>query len=130
MEVNIKPTDIDKIMVVNGPGSFTGIRIGLTVAKTISYSLNIPIYTISSLKAYLVSSEIENKMCVIEDSKGYYIGTSEFEVYASSLDDYKNYNKVENKLNILKIMEYINTLKPVNVHGVKANYVKVIEALK
>jgi hypothetical protein len=27
-------------------------------------------------------------------------------------------------------MEYINTLKPVNVHGVKANYVKVIEALK
>jgi hypothetical protein len=27
-------------------------------------------------------------------------------------------------------MNYIDTIKPVNVHGVKANYVKVIEALK
>ena len=129
-ENNLDVKDLKKIIVVNGPGSFTGIRIGLTVAKTISYSLNIPIYTISSLKAYLVSSKLDNKMCVIEDSKGYYIGTNSFEIYTDSLDNYKEYNKVENKLNILKIMEYINTLKPVNVHGVKANYVKVIEALK
>ena len=129
-EKNIKLNDLNKIVVVNGPGSFTGIRIGVTVAKTISYSLNIPIYTISSLKAYLVSSDIDNKMCVIEDSKGYYIGTNSFELYTDSLENYKNYNVIENKLNILKIMEYINTIKPVNVHAVKANYVKVIEALK
>ena len=129
-EKDMKLNDFNRIVAVNGPGSFTGIRIGLTVAKTISYSLNIPIYTISSLKAYLVSSKLDNKMCVIEDSKGYYIGTNSFEIYTDSLDNYKEYNKVENKLNILKIMEYINTLKPVNVHGVKANYVKVIEALK
>lgn len=129
-EKNAKLNNFSRIVVVNGPGSFTGIRIGLTVAKTISYSLNIPIYTISSLKAYLVSSDIDNKMCVIEDSKGYYIGTNEFEIYTDSLDDYRNYNIIENKLNILKIMDYINTIKPVNVHGVKANYVKVIEALK
>ncbi len=129
-ERNTKLNDFNRIVVVNGPGSFTGIRIGLTVAKTISYSLSIPIYTISSLKAYLLSSNIDNKMCVIEDSKGYYIGTDSFEIYTDSLDDYKKYNIVENKLDILKIMDYINTLKPVNVHGVKANYIKVIEALK
>ena len=69
-------------------------------------------------------------MCVIEDSKGYYIGTIEFEVYTDSLDNYKEYNIIENKLDILKILDYINTINPANVHGVKANYVKVIEALK
>ena len=100
-EKGIKLNDFNRIVVVNGPGSFTGIRIGLTVAKTISYSLNIPIYTISSLKAYLLSSEVDNKMCVIEDSKGYYIGTNSFGIYTDSLDNYKEYNKVENKLNIL-----------------------------
>ncbi len=129
-EKNIKLNDFNRIVVVNGPGSFTGIRIGLTVAKTISYSLNIPIYTISSLKAYLVSSDLNNKICVIEDSKGYYIGTDSFEIYTDTLDNYKDYNIVENKLNIEKIMKYIDTIKPVNVHGVKANYVKIIEALK
>ena len=38
--------DIDKIIVVNGPGSFTGIRIGITIAKVYAWSLNIPITTI------------------------------------------------------------------------------------
>ena len=49
---NIK--DLTQIIVVNGPGSFTGIRIGLSIAKTIAYALNIKINTISSLTAYLV----------------------------------------------------------------------------
>ena len=43
----LKPKDIDKIFVVTGPGSFTGIRVGLTVAKVMAYSLNIPIIPIA-----------------------------------------------------------------------------------
>jgi tRNA threonylcarbamoyladenosine biosynthesis protein TsaB len=35
--------DITGIVCYQGPGSFTGLRIGLTVANTLSYSLNIPI---------------------------------------------------------------------------------------
>ena len=73
-ENNLDIKDLDKIIVVNGPGSFTGIRIGLSIAKTIAYALNIKINTISSLLTYLISSNIkENKMAVIEDNKGYYI---------------------------------------------------------
>jgi tRNA threonylcarbamoyladenosine biosynthesis protein TsaB len=35
--------DIEAVVVYQGPGSFTGLRIGLTVANTISYGQNIPI---------------------------------------------------------------------------------------
>ena len=50
-EAKIEPRDIKKIIVVNGPGSFTGIRIGITLAKLMAFCLNIPITTISSLEA-------------------------------------------------------------------------------
>ena len=58
-ENNLDIKDLEKIVVVNGPGSFTGIRIGLSIAKTIAYALNIKINTISSLTAYLISNETE-----------------------------------------------------------------------
>ena len=51
------PKDIDKIIVVNGPGSFTGIRVGLTIAKTYAWSLKTKISTISSLEAMAISTK-------------------------------------------------------------------------
>lgn len=41
---------IDGVMVSIGPGSYTGIRIALTIAKVISFALSIPIYPISTLE--------------------------------------------------------------------------------
>ena len=54
---NMDLNDIEKIIVVNGPGSFTGVRIGLTIAKTISWAKKIPIIQISSLEAMALSSD-------------------------------------------------------------------------
>ena len=40
---NINPKDVPRIVVTNGPGSYTGIRIGLTIAKVYSTTRNIPL---------------------------------------------------------------------------------------
>lgn len=43
------PEDLDQLVVGIGPGSYTGLRVSLTVAKMFAWSLNIPLFTISSL---------------------------------------------------------------------------------
>lgn len=48
---DVLPKQLEKIVVAKGPGSYTGVRIGLSVAKGLSWSLNIPIVGISSLQA-------------------------------------------------------------------------------
>jgi tRNA threonylcarbamoyl adenosine modification protein YeaZ len=42
--------DLTKIIVINGPGSFTGVRTGVTVAKVLALSLNIPVCGISQFE--------------------------------------------------------------------------------
>ncbi|RLQ91185.1 tRNA (adenosine(37)-N6)-threonylcarbamoyltransferase complex dimerization subunit type 1 TsaB [Falsibacillus albus] len=48
-DCGVKPKELTKIVVAKGPGSYTGVRIGLTIAKTLAWSLNIPVVGISSL---------------------------------------------------------------------------------
>ena len=51
---NLSAKDIDELIVTIGPGSYTGIRIALTIAKTLAFALNKKIYAISSLAAQRV----------------------------------------------------------------------------
>ena len=44
------PSDLTKIVVAKGPGSYTGVRIGVTIAKTLAWTLNVPLVGISSLE--------------------------------------------------------------------------------
>ncbi|MFZ4453420.1 tRNA (adenosine(37)-N6)-threonylcarbamoyltransferase complex dimerization subunit type 1 TsaB [Salibacterium aidingense] len=49
-EVGVSPAELDAVAVAKGPGSYTGVRIGVTTAKTMAWSLGIPVYGISSLQ--------------------------------------------------------------------------------
>lgn len=134
---NLNVKDLKKIIVVNGPGSFTGIRIGLYIAKTMAYALNIDINTISSLTAYLISNNNgEKRRAVIEDNKGYYISVFDendnniVPEFYSENDEYSEYKTVESKLDVNKIIDYCKDMKSENPHFVNANYVKKIEVEK
>lgn len=48
-EVNWQPTDLTRVAVAAGPGSYTGVRIGVTTAKTLATTLNIELVGVSSL---------------------------------------------------------------------------------
>lgn len=140
-ENNIECQDLSEILVVNGPGSFTGIRLGVTVAKTLAYTLNIPIKTISSIEAISASIKADNKIITISDTKGKYLGIFENNKLVNELmylrkADYeqyiKNYNYPiyeDSKLDLPRINNYSLEIAPTPAHAVKAIYIKEIEAL-
>ena len=49
-QLELSPADITAIIVARGPGSFNGLRVGISAAKGLAFSLNVPIVGISSLE--------------------------------------------------------------------------------
>lgn len=71
-KTNLSLKDIDLLVCDKGPGSFTGIRIGISTIKAFHDSLNIPCIGISSLEslAYNLKNNLNNKyVCSIIDCK-------------------------------------------------------------
>lgn len=87
-DTNLKLSEVNLIACDIGPGSFTGIRIGISTVKAIAQSLNIPIVEVSSLEAlaYNVVSTSEN-ICALIDARNN-------QVYCGIFD--KNYNLLNN----------------------------------
>ncbi|MCH2533187.1 MAG: tRNA (adenosine(37)-N6)-threonylcarbamoyltransferase complex dimerization subunit type 1 TsaB [Bdellovibrionales bacterium] len=48
---SINLSDISALLITHGPGSFTGLRVGLNFVKSLAYSLNIPIYSTDTLSS-------------------------------------------------------------------------------
>lgn len=153
---SLKPNDIEQIMVVNGPGSFTGVRIGVTIAKVYAYLLNIPIICLSSLKIRALS--IEHQYCLsIIDARhnNYYIGLydkenqevipEQFTNQSQVLDYINKYHPIivsaspmnldsieveQVSLNFSSIAEYYSNIIPSNPHFVVPNYLKLPQVLE
>ena len=133
LDNNVKIDDIKEIIVINGPGSFTGVRIGVVIAKTMGYVKNIKVKAISYLQALSLNY---NKEVVlgIKDRNGVFIG--KFNKKHELIDDYKYLSNKENYkediiyddfVDIEKVGLFLENKDSINPHLLKPLYVKRIE---
>ena len=138
----IFPKALDQIIVVIGPGSFTGVRIAVTIAKTMAYALNIPLKTIDSLNIKAISYDSDTDFYVsVLEKNGAYVGY--FSKEGNKIGEYAYYSKSEYKkfleenevkeveeIDYEKLIVYMNNQEAIPVHAVKPLYIKRIEVLK
>jgi tRNA threonylcarbamoyl adenosine modification protein YeaZ len=154
-EASITAEDIDKIYVSNGPGSFTGIRIGVTIAKTFAWAKNKKIIPVSSLEI-LATTPVEDEVIVpmidarrdcvyagiydnqlniiLEDS---YISLESLKrelpkdknitFITDDNIDYFN-NKKNSNIDVIKIVKKHRDDDSINPHLVNPRYLKMTEA--
>ena len=154
-KTNLEAKDIGKIIVVDGPGSFTGIRIGITIAKVYAWSLNIPITTITSLEAMALSSDEEITHVPMINARRGYVYTAIFDKNYNELlkpqhmkledllkelekiNEYEfisndKFNGIENikkyNPNLEKVVNYFKDKEKVNPHAVNPEYLKLTAA--
>lgn len=74
-QVGLKPSDLDRIVVAQGPGSYTGLRVAVATAKTLAYALNIELVGVSSLYA-LTDVDFDGLLVPLMDARrnNVYIG--------------------------------------------------------
>jgi len=110
---NMKATDLDAVAVSSGPGSYTGLRIGVSAAKGICYAAGIPLLSVNTLKlmakGILKHPDIQTQadhdilLCPMIDAR-------RMEVY-SALFDMKNELKREVVAEIITENSYTDILK-------------------
>jgi tRNA threonylcarbamoyl adenosine modification protein YeaZ len=140
---NLDVHNLGEIIVVIGPGSFTGVRIGATIGKMLAYTLNIPIKVITSLDMYAISNTSNtNKLVLIRDLKGsygaYYTSDNKiidnyFYKSTEALNEYlkdKEEYIIDNEIDLSKVKLFVNNLEVINPHKVNPIYIKEIEANK
>lgn len=132
---------VDKIFIVNGPGSFTGIRVGVTIAKTIGFCLNIPIIKLSELELLATTNtDTKYNVSLIDARRGYvYAGIydKDLNCYLQDqhilLNDIKypdSYTIIDNydNIDLIKMIKKHEFDDPINPHDLKPNYLKRTEA--
>lgn len=103
---NLELTEVNKIYTVTGPGSFTGIRVGMTFSKVLAMALNLKITPISELQVLATTNTTKLKAPMIDARRGYvYAGVYDQDLNTITED---KHILLEDFLNINKDVEYIS----------------------
>ena len=103
---NITRNEIDGVVVAIGPGSYTGVRIALTIAKVMALALDIPVYSVSSL--HILKDDDKPSICLINARSG----RSYFGVYQGSKVIISDCIKTNDE-----VIDYINEHKEYSICG-------------
>lgn len=100
---NIDKNQIEEVICVKGPGSFTGLRVGTTIAKTFTHFLDKKLYSVSSLEVMATSVKSDIIVPIIDARRGY--------VYAAIYN--KNYERLmeESYIKLDKLKEIVNSFE-------------------
>lgn len=103
---NLSLGEVDKIYTVTGPGSFTGIRVGMTFSKVLAMSLGLKITLISELQVLASTITDNDKAPLIDARRGYVYAGIYDENLNNILDD--KYILLDDFLNISEDVQYIS----------------------
>lgn len=73
-QCGIQPTDLDAVCVSSGPGSYTGLRIGVSSAKGFAYALSVPLVSVPTLQGmamqyYSQHPDYQGLVCPMIDAR-------------------------------------------------------------
>ncbi len=129
--------DLDSIIVINGPGSFTGVRLGIVVAKMVGFCKGVPIKVLSYLQAVALKYDKE-VMIGIKDKNGVFGGKFNnrhelvgdyFYINNKDINSYKDI-LIDDEVLLDKVYNFMLNKRSINPHVVKPIYVKKIEVDK
>ena len=85
-EAKLKSADLDAVAVSKGPGSYTGLRIGVAAAKGLCFGLDIPLIALNALKILVQASTEQNTDYIIP-----MMDARRMEVYTAVFDSRRNW---------------------------------------
>ena len=139
---HLKLDDLSEIIVGEGPGSYTGIRVSATVSKTLSYAKKIPLFAVSSL--IFLTSGYKGKISAFHDARRGYVfaciyehdhvlmksqhilleDASKLTLYKNSLPVYIHEDQGKINIDIIDAHKY----KVKDIHMFEPNYARITEA--
>lgn len=109
-ETQLKLQDLSAIAVSQGPGSYTGLRIGVSAAKGLCYALSIPLIAVDTLELLARKITVENGIIVPM------IDARRMEVFCAFFDS--NYNKIrETKAEVIDENSYQDISETMHLVG-------------